>query len=671
MKDNLVQYEMKDNFVKFEGRLDVAHHLKEEEVPLDKRRAASEHQDTTRYNRDCTNGWRREGRNNSRIASTSNHALEEPNNGYKKSGHRYNSRRRSYSRSRSDYESSGSHRLRERSNRTYRNRKYDDYKCDSQYRTKRDYRLKRNYESMEGEGKTRHRSRERGDSAWDKSRHTSSDLEDKEGTSSYKSKRYESRRIKETTASVLHNKSLHERDKAEIDFRASSSRTIVNTTVNQSAKKTTEQDKVKNESNIKPINLTKDIPTKNSCCLEEGEIVDSPEKKVDSTKISKDHKLVENNTKIEDKKEDVSVIASIANDKSILLQDDVITGKQSDKVVDIGTKGAEAASCSVQTTLKDPEEMAESNSPGKNNALVDEMRKCNDVEDTCKSQSNEDLIDSTICTTGMIEQVCEVQCNENLTTDSTIDTDIGTIKQVCDSNVEDEDVKSRVEEESKTSVVEMVDSNTKVKRIEDPDVESAIHKNKVNESNNSDSPITIVEANNSDSTRKIDTEESKGSVAEAVLNCDIESRNENQVPIENETSPRTSGNSNVELNHSCLSDHNYVQDAPPVKAIQESGRKTILEEAATLKKTKTEEKIDVPSTSGVKRTTSSTVKNKKNQPSKGMVVMRRRKPVTLSDSNASMTVLMNMNKTSSVISSNPSNEPFLKPRACKVLRACK
>lgn len=689
LKNNLAQYEMKDNLAKFEDRLDVAHPLKEEEVPLDKRRTASEHQDTAKHSRDYTNGWKREERSNSRIASTSNHEQEESNNGYKKNSYKYD-QRRSYSRSRSDYESSSGHRSRERSNRTYRNRKYDDYKYDNQYRTKRDYRLKRDYESIEGESKTRHRSRERGDLAWDKSRHTSSDIEDKEGNGSYKNKRYESHRMKEIAANVLHNKSSHERDKAaaEVDFRASSSHTIVNTTVNHSAKKTAEQDKVKNESNIEPISSTESMSTIDSSSLEEGEIVDSPEK-IDSVKISKDHKVVENDTKIEDKNEDVPVIASVTNDKSIPLQNDVITAQQLDKVTDISTKEVEAASCLVQTTSKGPEEVAELNSSGKNNTAVDEVQNRNTVEDICKSQCNEVLMDSTIYTIGTIEQVCEVQCNEDLT-DSTTDT-IGTIKQVCDSNVDD-DGKSRVEEESKTSVAEtatkieeVADSNTEsateVRRLDDPDVESAINKDKVNNSN-TESPVIIAEANNSDdSTRKIDDEELKSSAAEvaakieAVLNCDIES----QVPIESETSQRTSGKSNVETSHSCLSDHNYVQDPPPVNAsdpdaVRESpvispGPCETVPEAATLKETKAEEKIDVSSTT-VKKTISSTVKSKKNQgnQSKGVVILRRRRAVTLSDSNASMTVLMNT-KASSVIS-NPSNETsVLKPRACKASRA--
>ncbi|XP_072752178.1 uncharacterized protein Flash [Anoplolepis gracilipes] len=676
LKENLAQYEMKHNLAQFEDRLNAVHHFKEEEISLNKRRASSEHQDIVRQNRDCTNGWKREERSTSRIASTSNY-LEEPNNAYKKSSYRYNSPR-SYSRSRSDYESSSSHRLRERSNRTYRNnRKYDDYKYDNQYRTKRDYRLKRDYESIENESKTRHRSRERDDVAWDKSRHLSSDVEDKEGNSSYKNKRYEGYRIKEPAAKVLHNKDVHERDKtaAKIDFRASSSRTIVNNTVNHSTKKITEQEKVKKKSNIKSINLTKSTSTyvaaNNLSNLEEGEIVDSPEKKIgtNSVQIFKDHRMVENETKIlliKDKNKEVPVIASITdNDKSIPLQNDVITLKQLDNVTEIDTK-VKVTLCLEHTTLKNPEKITELNSHGKNDTIVDEVRNCKNVEDIFKSQCNEDVIDSTTCIIEMIEQV-------------------------CDSNVDNDD-KSHVEEELKTSITEtaikineMTDSNiksaTESKRIDDSNVESAINKDKVN--NSTESPVKIAKSNNSDnSTSKIDDKELKSSTAEvtekveAVPNCDIENGDANQVSIESKTSRRTSGKSNVEISHLCLSDHNYVQDPPLVtifhpdvtreSPVRDPGCETV-PKVTTEEQTKVDEKLDVSLTA--KKTLSSTIKNKKNQQNKGIVISRRLRAVTLSDSNASMTVLMNT-KTSSNIS-NSNNESVSKPRACKASRACK
>ncbi|XP_070150554.1 general transcriptional corepressor trfA isoform X2 [Polyergus mexicanus] len=696
LKDNLVQYEMKDNPPKFEDRLNATHSLKEEKISFDEGRAVLEYQDTAKQSRDCINGWKGEEKSNFRIAS--NCILDEPSNGYK-SGYRYNlSRRSNYSRNRSDYDSSSSHRLREKSNRMYRNnRKYNDYKYNNQYRTKKDYRLKRDYESMENDSKTIHRSREH-NATWDKSRHLSSDVEDKEGNSSYKNKRYQNRRIEETATNILHNKSLHERDKAKVDMnsRASSGRTIVNNIVNHKAKKITQQDKAKNESNIKPINSIEStstyVVTKDSSNLEEGEIVDSPKKKIDSAKISKDHKVIENDVKIvliDDKHKDVPVIASIIDDKSVSFHDNVITAKQLDNVTDISTKEIETASCPVQTALKGPKEIAELNFSGKNDAIIDEVWNCNNVEHIYKSQRNEDLTVLTTCTIETIEQVCESQYNEDLM-DLTTYT-IGTINQVCDSNVDD-DGKSRAEEESKIFVTEipikmekMIDSNTKSVtevRIDDPKVESAINKDKVSDCN-TESPIIIIETNNSDNIiREIDDElkSSTTEIAEKieiVFNCDIENGDVSQVSIGSETSRWTSGKSNVEMSTNlCLNDHNYVQNPPvnasDLNAVRESPVNSeyckTVPEAAMLKETKAKENMDV--SVDVKKTMSPIVKNKKNQQSKGIVISRRRRAVTLSDSNASMTVLINT-KTSSNVISNCSNESVLKPRACKALRTCK
>lgn len=690
LQDDLAQYEMK---TKFENRLNAIHPLKKEEISLDNRRAASEHQDMSKQGRDCINGWKREDKNSSRIASTSNHVSEESHNGYKKNV--YSSRyspRRSYSRSRSDYESSSDHRSRERSNRTYR--KYDDYKYDNQYRTKRqrDYRLKRDYESIENENKTRHRSREHGDVAWIKSRHSSSDVEDKEGNNLYTNKKYESHRIKKSTANVSYNKDLH-KVAVEMDSRTSYSHTIVNNTMNYSVKKTTEQNKVKNESNrINHIDSIKNtstcIATKNSSNLEEGEIVDSPEKKFDSTKISKNHKVenkVENDTKIviEDKK-DAPMIASVTDDKLITLQNDIITAKQLNNVTDINIKEVQTGSCLVQTMQKNPEEIAELNSSDKNDVIVDEVQNRDSVKDICKSLCNENLTDPITCTIGMIEQVCESQCNEDLRNSTTYT--IGTINPICDSNVDIND-ENHVKEESFTEIAikieEMADTNTKsiIKKIDKSNVESAINKDKVNNFN-IESPVIIAEANSSvNNIRKIDDKELKSSTAEVVekvevaLNCDIENKDVNQVP--SKIFQQTSGKS--EINHLCLSDHNYVQDPSPVNAsdsnvIQDSSISSehckTMPEATTIKETKPKEEIDVSLTIDVKKTMSSMVKNKKNQMNKGVVISRRRRAVMLSDSNASMTVLMNT-KTSSNVISNSSNESILKPRACKASRACK
>ncbi|XP_018372382.1 PREDICTED: protein dopey homolog PFC0245c-like [Trachymyrmex cornetzi] len=175
LTDNFTQYDMKDN-LKFEDQLDVVHSFKKEEVSVcDERRAASEYRDT-KENRSCTNGRRSETRSKSAkdhdssyIKNSHAHSLrnfrtsashttrvsERFDSDYRKNGHRYSPpRRRSYSRSRSDYESSSSHRLREKSSRTYREAKYDNYKYDSRYRYDR---LKRNCGNEEDDRKTRYR----------------------------------------------------------------------------------------------------------------------------------------------------------------------------------------------------------------------------------------------------------------------------------------------------------------------------------------------------------------------------------------------------------------------------------------------------------------------------------------------------------------------------------
>ncbi|XP_018394288.1 PREDICTED: asparagine-rich protein-like [Cyphomyrmex costatus] len=217
LTDNFAQYEIKDN-IKLENQLDAGHSFKKEEVSYcDERRTTSEYRDT-KENRNCTNGWRSEMKNksakdydssssknghahslrNSRATSTSRttHTSERYNSGYRRNGHRYSPLRRSYSRSRSDYESSSNHRLHDKFSRTHRQKKYDDYKYDSRYKNDR---LKRNYEKEEDDRKTRY---------WRDNRYSLSD-DDKESNSFYKNKKYENRRTRKEMASVLNDKKLY------------------------------------------------------------------------------------------------------------------------------------------------------------------------------------------------------------------------------------------------------------------------------------------------------------------------------------------------------------------------------------------------------------------------------------------------------------------------------
>ncbi|XP_024890949.1 golgin IMH1, partial [Temnothorax curvispinosus] len=549
--DNSAQYENKDGPVKFENRPNAGHSFKKEEVPFcTGRRASSEYRDT-KQDRSCANGWRSDSKNNStkdhdssnvkndlvdslRNSRTSNYVSERFNNGYKKNeySHRHSPpRRRSYSRSRSDYESSSSHRLRERSSRTYREKKHDDYIYDSRYKNER---LKKNHESEESDGKTRYRRGER-DVLRDRSRYSS----DRESSSSYKNK---------------------------------------------------------------------------------------------------------NTNQLE--------------------------------VADISTKKIEVAPY-LQQNLKDCGEAIQLSS-SKN----DEIYNCRKNEDTCKSHINKDLMDSVAQNIGAIEQVHDSDIDDNdkndadktskdFITDAITET-VVTETAVTETAVTETAVIETAVTEiavTETAITETAES-VKIKETT-ADIESVTKIKESDDSNNQfesatkidipniESVVEITEVNNfniDNSIHKIDGDELKTSTAkvvtkvEAVLNCDIEDRDKSQAPIESETFHQMSSKSNVET---CLNDHNYVQspsiDVSDLGATKKSPLKSECGEAVpetttttTSKETKAE-KINVQSVNSVKRTVSSTVKNKKDQQSKGILISHRRKAVILSDSNASMTVLMNAN----------------------------
>ncbi|XP_018316803.1 myb-like protein X [Mycetomoellerius zeteki] len=679
LADNFAQYEIKDS-LKVEDRLDVAHSFKKEEVSFcDKHRAASEYRDT-KENPSCTNGWRSETKSKSAkdhdssyirnghahslrnfrtSTSHTTHVSERFNSGYKKNEHRNSPpRRRSYSRSRSDYESSSSHRLREKSSRTYKETKYDDYKYDSRYKYDR---LKRNYGNEENDRRTRHR-REKYDDLRDKYRYSSSDAEDKESSNSYKNKKHENRRTRKETASILNDKKLYENDKAETNLRESSSRPIVNSTMNSSADKNVEQHKMKNESEIKFKDLSevmsihivkKDLEH----VPEEGEILDSPEKKNNFTKISEENRSEENVkiVPVVNKNEAISVNASI-DDKLISLQNDASGTKQLE-VADISTKKVEVASRLIQENSKDCEEIIQLNSC-KSDMVADEIHNCIKDKDKCKSL-DKDLMESTV-------QNIEIT------------------EQMCDSDIDSSD-KNDTNKKSKDSIIEIIkikeiidfniDSDTKIKEIDDSSIENASKKKNISNPNIGN-VVEITEMNNfnnSDSIHNIDDELRISTVkvtkVEAMLNCDIEDKS--QASLERETFHQMSNKSAIET---CLNDHNYVQNSSinvsNLDTIQKpslrSEHSAAILDTATLKETKAEETINIQSV-GIKKTISSIVKNKKNQQSRGILISHRRKAVILSDSNASMTVLMNTAKTSSVTNSC-NNDSTLKPRACKISR---
>lgn len=684
LTDDPVQHEIKNSLTKFEDRSNAAYSLKKEEVPICVgRRAASEYRDM-KHDQSCTNRLKNDTRNNStrdhdnsnikndhvdnlrnsRTASTSNYVSEGFNSSYKKNGYRHSPSRRSYSRSRSDYESSSSHRLRESSRRTYREKKYDDYKYDSRYKNSR---LKRNHKSEENDRKTRYRRGER-DGLRDKSRYSSSD-EDRESNSSYRNKKYENRRSKKETINVS-NKKFHESNKvaAEINFRESSSRTIVNNVTN-CVEKNIEQHKVKNEE-IKSKNSIKNASArimKNSDILEEGEILDSPEKKNNSAKISKDNKkeIKENNVRnipVEDKDENISVNVS---DKSTF-QNHVNNTKQSEaaenNLIDINTKKIEVVTCLQQKNSKDCKKIIQLSS-NENDMAVDDVYNCKKDKDPCKSYITEDLMDSIAQNIGAIEQVR--------------DTDIDDDKDDVDKTSKDftEIIETAKIEET---IVSNIESITKIKELKDSNIESATKKEEM-DNPNIESVVEVTEVNNFNSNNKIDDDELRTSTVktvtnvQAVLNCDIEDRDKSQASIESEILHQTSNKSNVAI---CLNDHNYVQNpfvnVSDLDAIQKLSSRSECGKAVpetSPKKTKVEKIIDVQSVNGVKRTVLSVVK-RNDQRSKGILISHRRKAVKLSDSNASMTVLINANsaKTSSRTDNCEENDSASKPRACKTSR---
>ncbi|XP_067212895.1 uncharacterized protein DDB_G0287625 isoform X2 [Linepithema humile] len=616
--NSFVQNEIKDNPVKLEDRLDAVHSFKKEQVSFDARhRAISEHKDV-KQDQYCTNEGRKRRRSNSRDRdnirrkSIDRHwttsVSERSNSGYKESNYRYNSRSRSYSRSRSNQESLSNNHLRIRSNSTYRNRKYDDCKNDSRYRSERS---KRDYNSK-GDDKTKCRSRERSNLR-DTSRYVSSDIEDRESGNSCKNNKYEKHRTKEEEANVSDSKRSHNAA-VEIDFQTSS-RTVVNAVVNYSAKKDAE---TKSKSDIKSTNSIESTSTcstiKDLSNLEEGEILDSPEKVNNFENLSNDNKI----------KEEKSVKTFPVEDKNEQLNS------------------------------------------GKNDTTVNEVRNCNNDINECKSHLHENVADSTVHNTETIEQIHDSNNdNDCCYTEEKLKS---SITETADNIKETNDVNSA--------------NDTKITKMDDLNIKNAIKKEQINEPSDKNA-IKISEDNNfiTDSiTCKIDEElssTSKITKVEAVLNCDNESRDESEILSKNNIFVGRLDKCNTKANHSCLSDHNYNQNPPAsandFDAVEEPtilGCHKTVSETVKMKEMQLEEPVNVQSVD-IKKTMSPLVRNKKDQQNKGIVISRRRKAVTLSDSNASMTVLMNTNimKTSPASDNCNDSDSVLKPRACKTSRA--
>lgn len=217
-RDYIVQYDGKSDFAKLGDRPDTMHSIKKEQVPLsEKHRDASD--DTTKQDR-STNKWKRVMRSSSerdcdvsRIGGRSTDGLkncwaasktnERPNkerqydyyiNDYKKKSYRCDSSSsRSYSRSRSNYKSSSNHRyLWEMSDRTYKDRRHEDYKYNNRRGTDK---FRWDYSSNEHDNnRKRYNNRERSDLR-DRLKHLLNDV-DKEMMNNYKSNKYDNRKTK-------------------------------------------------------------------------------------------------------------------------------------------------------------------------------------------------------------------------------------------------------------------------------------------------------------------------------------------------------------------------------------------------------------------------------------------------------------------------------------------
>ncbi|XP_032674218.1 uncharacterized protein LOC116845546 isoform X2 [Odontomachus brunneus] len=660
--NSMIQYDTKDDLTKLEDQLCAMYSIKKDQVPLEtKRRATSEHGDM-KQTQNCKNGWRKEERisaskdysdthvrkgsvdsSRSRTTSISNerfnndHQHDHYINSHRKNDYRHgSSSSRSFFKNRNDYESSSSYRLREKSSRMYRDRKYDDYKYDSRYKNDRS---RKNYNSKETSGvKTRYSSRERGDLR-DRLRHTSdverSDEERRSRSGLHKSNKYDNHRLKETMANS-EDKRSHKGSKTivEIDSRVSSSRTIVNNTVEHSVGKSTEQHSVKNET-CEPTSSIESVSTcattKDESHLEEGEILDSPKsnlKKNDSAKISTiqtvEKNVAETSIQVEGISENASVDIQRNTESTSHVKNDLTQFNPADECV----------SMTAETCF--------------NNLMMNDLH--SDKIVIYPSLPSPEIIGG--CNNNG-DYECEDCIEENVTDDAN-----RPVEETYDFNNENV---IRSEEVGNASA----EDTTKVDEVTTMlGFASSLSLN-INNIRQSDHEVA---SSASDGVTQVET----------VPNC--ENAYESRISNRNETFYQIPGNSNAEASHTCLGDHNYVRDTvidvSDLHVVPNgSERHESAPDTATSKETEAEGTVNAQSVD-TKKTTSTTVKSKKDQNSnKAVVISRRRKAVTLSDNNASMTVLINTDsaKLSLVVDNSVSDksDTVSKPRACKLARTIK
>lgn len=628
IQNNSTRHDLKNDFATFDDRLSVAQSFKEEqEISFNTAYRTSEYEDM-KQDRSYINKWREEervhfGKNygNSRtrrgsvdsskssrtVSTASNINLEEYNSGYrhdryikndKKNEHRNSSSNyRSYSRKKGDYEWSKNYYLREKPSEMYRERKYNDYKFNNYYKA---HRSKRSYDSKEDTSKFRCSNKERAN--WrDKSRHSSSDVEDRESRNNSRNSRKCENRIKSNIRNIS-NERLYKGDKtAEIDLRTSSRGPIINS-VTDYDNKNIKQHNIESESGIETVNSAENTPINNRneelYHLEEGEILDSP------TSGNKN-----------------DFVPFDKNKEVILLHKNSVSTIQLKKI-DIDAQKVQIVSSSPRASLMTIDHKNEIVT------LVEDNHNCKNDNDMHNPDKN--LNDST---------------TNHVSTD-----------WVCDSD-SDDDRYQICDQELENSIPENI---AKFPKIDDLNI-----KNSVCELDNEDLRNTIPE----DTTK-----------VEGLFTKNINSDNDkNQLSITNETSYQKENNIEID-GQSCLTDHDYIQntaiDSNITSTLKEmlvnSESCKIVSETGIIKNTNAEE-IASSSSLGARKTTLIAVKNKNDKQNKGMVISRRRKAVTLSDNNASMTILMNIDtvETSPVTSDCSDNDSVLKPRLAKLRASVK
>jgi len=425
--------------------------------------------------------------------------------------------------------------------------------------------------------------------------------------------------------------------------------------------------KTKNESNIKFANSSENVAIRvavDSSNLEEGEILDSPKKK-DNASIPKDNRVTNNITKIiEDKKVMKSnLISAIVEDRTNL-QNNVINTKQ--KIADIKTSKSEIAS-RLPNLEDNVKVMQAKSSDAANNAASDEKHNYNKNDDTRKTRFNKASADGDRDTA-----TSQHVRDNNISEDSCKDDDKKLKSSVSRSPVGMKETNnSSTKETNKIKKLPKSDIDPKSvvqkEKINDPNIESAVNPAKLNHFNDDNKTEQSEELENLPVTTRL----TKPTTTKAQTALNRDTRNNDKIEVQDKNkNPDKTDETDIEINRSCLSDHNYVRD-PVVEdstknsdTIQTSSEiancKAIVE--ATSKETKAEKVVNVQSIDTSKKI--SAVQKKKIQQAKRAVISCRRRVVTLSDSNASMIVMMNTDSETSADSSVDSNNKDIssKPR---------